>query len=104
MHRAVHMIFGYQSIDVKLASRVQLWWYLNLNHLVLRSFYYFAGIAREPNRLVEKSPGNLSHSMKLILAFPNSKLLYIYRHPIDVYTSYVKRSIIEPNARWLELT
>ena len=104
MHRAVHMIFGYKSIDLKLADRVQLWWYLNFNHLVLRSFYYFAGKARESNRLVEKSPNNLRHAIKLKLAFPNSKLLYIYRHPIDVYTSYVKRSMIEPNASWLKLT
>jgi hypothetical protein len=98
------MIFGYQSINLKLANRVKLWWYFNLNHLVLRSFYYFAGKAREPNRLVEKSPGNVSNSMKLMLAFPNSKLLYIYRHPIDVYTSYVKRSKIEAEANWTKLT
>jgi hypothetical protein len=70
----------------------------------LRSFFFFAGKAREPNRLVEKSPANLSHSMKLIFSFPNSKLLYIYRHPIDVYTSYVRRSKIETGARWTQLT
>jgi len=98
------MIFGYKSINLKIANRVKLWWYFNLNHLVLRSFYYFAGKAREPNRIVEKSPGNLTHSKKLMLAFPNSKLLYIYRHPIDVYSSYVKRSKIEREARWTKLT
>lgn len=104
MHRAVNMIFGYKSINIKFANRVKLWWYFNLNHLVLRSFYYFATKARAPNRLVEKSPGNLAHSKKLLLAFPKAKLLYIYRHPIDVYSSYIKRSKIEHEARWTQLS
>ena len=104
IHRAVNMILGYKSINIKIANRVMLWWYFNLNHLVLRSFYYFAIKARAPNRLVEKSPGNLAHSKKLMLAFPRAKLLYIYRHPIDVYSSYIKRSKIERKAKWTQLT
>jgi hypothetical protein len=104
MHRAVHKLFGDRSINFKLKNKLPLWWYFNLNHLVLRSFFYFAGKARKANRLVEKSPNNLAHSMKIIFAFPNSKLLYIYRHPIDVYTSYRKRSKIQPEKRWLKLS
>lgn len=104
MHRVLCMISGYQSINFRLANRIQLWWYLNLNHVVLRSFFYFAKEARGANRLVEKTPNNLRHSTKLILAFPKSKLLYIYRHPIDVYTSYVRRGKIESKEGWLNLS
>ena len=64
MHRAVRIIFGYKSINLRLADQVQLWWYLNFNHLVLRSFFYFAEKARESNRLVEKSPNNLRYAIK----------------------------------------
>ena len=75
---------------------------MNLNHILLRSFFYFAKKARECNRILEKSPKTQKHSPKLLLAFPKCKILYIYRHPIDVYTSYVRRSQIEAGKAWLE--
>ena len=90
-------------MNLKMVNLVPIWWYMNLNHIVLRSYFYFAKKARGVNRIVEKTPGILEHSPKLLLAFPKCKLVYIYRHPLDVYTSYVKRRQIQPGKPWLEL-
>jgi hypothetical protein len=90
MHRLL-----YPSINSKIANAVVLWWRLNLNHMILRSFFYFARKARGGTRILEKSPNNLKNAPKLLLAFPKCKMIYIYRHPIDVYSSYAKRAQIE---------
>jgi hypothetical protein len=70
----------------------------------LRSFFYHAKNARGISRVVEKTPKTHKHSSKLRLAFPKAKLLYIYRHPSDVYTSYVRRGQIESGKEWLKLS
>ena len=91
------------SVSNMLSRRLPLWWRLNLNPLVVRAYFYFARQARECNRLLEKSPDNLYHVGKLHSAFPHCKMLFIYRHPLDVYASYCKRKKNDPNATWADI-
>jgi hypothetical protein len=99
MHRVLFL--ASLSKNLRLSRRFPWWWYINLNHIILRSFYYYAKEARGCHRLVEKTPENVAHVQKLFLAFPKCKLLYIYRHPIDVLTSYRRRGQIEETkAHW----
>jgi hypothetical protein len=95
---------SYFATRIKWVAAMPLYWRLNRNHLVLRTYFYFARKARGNARLLEKTPKNLKHVPKLLLAFPKCKLIYIFRHPIDVYSSYVKRSQIEKGKRWLKLS
>jgi hypothetical protein len=75
-------------------------WKLNLSHLTVRSYFFHARLARGCRRLVEKTPTNTVNLKKLTLAFPRAQLLYIHRHPIDVFSSYRRRGRDDPNAAW----
>ena len=75
-------------------------WYANLHHLTLRSFFFHAREARGCKRLVEKTPTNTPHLRDLKRAFPRCRFLYLHRHPVDVYASYLRRAKDDPAARW----
>ncbi|MPZ73151.1 MAG: hypothetical protein GEU74_07960 [Nitriliruptorales bacterium] len=79
-------------------------WYANLSHLVVRSYFSHATRARGCARLVEKTPTNSPHLKKLTRAFPRAQLLYIHRHPLDVFSSFRRRAAADPNAQWAQLT
>lgn len=93
-----------RSFNCVLSGRLPFWWRLNLNAPVVQAYFYFASKARECKRLLEKSPGNLYHVERLRVAFPLCKMLFIYRHPLDVYTSYCKRKKIDPDATWTDMS
>jgi hypothetical protein len=63
----------------------------SLNNVCLRSFFYYAKRARDTRRIVEKTPSHIFKVPEIKSAFPNSKLIFISRHPIDVYSSFKKR-------------
>jgi hypothetical protein len=86
--------------NLALRDRSDTLWRLNLNHLTLRSYFHHAQRARRCKRLVEKTPTNTRHLMKLTQAFPRAQLLYIHRHPVDVFSSYRRRGRDDPNAGW----
>lgn len=90
------------NIPVNLAFRGTSTWtlYTNLSHLVLRSYFFHARRARGCRRLVEKTPTNTAHIGSLSRTFPNARLLYIHRHPVDVFSSYRRRGQADPGAEW----
>ena len=86
-----------------LRERVQWLWRAGLGHLVLRSFVHHATQARGVRRLVEKTPTNTPHLAKLTQAFPRAALLYVHRHPVDVYSSYRRRAAVDQHGAWAAL-
>jgi Sulfotransferase family len=87
-----------------LRDRAAWLWYANLNHLLLRSYFFHAATARGCSRLVEKTPTNTPNIAKLTKTFPRARLLYVHRHPVDVLGSYRRRAQADPNATWANLT
>lgn len=80
-------------------------WYANLNHLLLRSYFFHAAKARGCRRLIEKTPTNTANLSRLWRSFPSAQFLYVYRHPVDVFSSYRRRAKDDPAAVWAkELT
>jgi hypothetical protein len=75
-------------------------WYGNLSHLLLRSYFFHATRARGCDRLVEKTPTNTPFIAPLSTTFPKARLLYIHRHPVDVFSSYRRRGQADPGAAW----
>jgi len=66
----------------------------------------FFAVARETRgvvRLVDKTPQNTPYARHLLLAFPQARLLYLARHPVDVYSSYRRRSALDAGADWTRL-
>jgi hypothetical protein len=109
------LILGKTSLH-KILSKFQ-WvkfretvWKLNYNDLLLQLFFYYAKQARGSNRIIEKTPQHIFHIPEIKSTFPQAKLLFIYRHPVDVFSSYKKKLKVQQNLgfkyselRWLEI-
>lgn len=66
-------------------------WALAQNDALIRSFLYYAQKARMTERLVEKTPQHITLIPEIRQTFPNAKLLFMLRHPVDVFSSYRRR-------------
>jgi hypothetical protein len=53
---------------------------------------------------LEKTPTNAANLPRLAVAFPRARFLYIYRHPVDVFTSYRRRAAVDSQAGWAALS
>jgi hypothetical protein len=71
---------------------------------VARSYAFHAARARATSRLVEKTPNHIHHLDTLMRCFPAAQLLYIHRHPVDVYSSLVRRASVDPKADWARVS
>jgi hypothetical protein len=89
--------------NLMLRERSRALWFANLSHLVVRSYFFHARRARGCARLVEKTPTNTQHLGPLTACFPRARLLYIHRHPVDVFGSYRRRAVADPDAAWAAL-
>lgn len=65
-------------------------WNATASPLIVRSFFHHARLARGCDRVLEKTAGHVQHVDELLACYPRARLIYIYRHPVDVYTSYLK--------------
>ncbi len=90
------------AIPINLVIRQpRMWsWYANLSHLMLRAYFFHAWQARGCIRLVEKTPTNTPNIRALSSTFPNGQLIYVHRHPVDVFSSYRRRGQADPDAAW----
>jgi len=61
------------------------------NDLLVRSFFYYAKLARGMHRIVEKTPQHIFLLPEIKTTFPQCKLIFITRHPVDVFSSYRRR-------------
>jgi Sulfotransferase family len=77
--------------------------HVGLGPATLRSFVLHATRARGCRRLVEKTPTNTRYLERLTAAFPRARLLYIHRHPVDVYSSYRRRAAVDRAGGWADL-
>jgi hypothetical protein len=99
--RVVRLVSALNApMNVIVPRRPNWSWYANLSHLLLRSYFFHASQARGCKRLVEKTPTNTPHIAALSRTFPNAQMLYIHRHPVDVFSSYRRRGQADPGARW----
>jgi Sulfotransferase family len=88
-----------------MLSEHESWaWYLAPSQFVARSYLVHAQRARASRRILEKTPRHVEHVHKLFRCFPKAKMLYIHRHPVDVYSSYVRRGQIDPKADWARIS
>jgi hypothetical protein len=72
----------------------------NFNDFFVLCYFHIAQKTRGAKRLLEKSPNNIHYLNELLFCYPDCKMLYIYRHPIEVYASYKKRLETEGEADW----
>lgn len=109
--QAFHRVTNIKNLFRRVSNRIIWAWLIGLNFYVVRSFFYWAQKSRKCKRILEKTPGNERHVSQIICSFPKSKILFIYRHPIDVYSSYKRRLNVEMKMgkklhqlRWLRIS
>jgi len=72
------------------APRAAIWSSMK-NDLLIRSFFYFAKQSRGTQRLVEKTPKHIFYIPEIRQTFPKAKIIFVSRHPVDVFSSYRMR-------------
>lgn len=102
--------FILQKLPANAAIR-KLIFKLGLNHKLLRSYFYHAKLARGVNRIVEKTPNHIKRLPEIWATFPDAKCIFLYRHPVDVFSSFRKRLKLaqqhpdkSEKSDWLNLT
>lgn len=96
--------WGPSVVGPYLARHSTAVWKLGRNPDVVQAFFYYAHRARGGRRILEKTPYHHLYMRMMEVAFPRCRLLIVFRHPIDVYTSYRKRYQREPGAQWADLS
>lgn len=72
---------------------------------VLDLFVEHAAAVRGCRRLVEKTPTHIERAEWLLDHLPGARLLFIHRHPLGTYSSYLRRAQVDSRAReWADLT
>lgn len=116
---SLHKLLQFRNVPYKLISE-SLWfapdirakiWHLFGKDLLLRSYFRYAVEARGAKRILEKTPKHILHLPEIRQTYPDCKIIFCARHPVDVYSSYRKRLIGSIDAGidrkrlgWLELS
>jgi hypothetical protein len=88
-----------------------LFWRLYRGPTTVRRFFQIAREAREVERILEKTPAHLQRIPEIKYTYPDSRIIGIIRHPIDIYSSFRRRYQAEQQAgisadqlEWLNFT
>ena len=88
-----------------------LLWSLMKNDMLVRSFFYYAKKARRTKRLVEKTPKHIVYLPEIRQTFPSAKIIFVSRHPVDVFSSYrmrlkisIDKNIDPRDIGWLKIS
>jgi hypothetical protein len=71
-----------------------IWQHSNKKKIIIEYFNH-AQKSRQSKRLVEKTPHHYLHAHQIVWTFPNSRILWMIRHPVDIITSSIKRAKID---------
>ncbi len=81
--------------------RIPVWWWrMSGGSAIAAAYFSAAHRARGAHRLLEKTPANFVHVDELLATFPSARTVYISRHPIDTFTSHLRRTHDDPTAGW----
>lgn len=69
--------------------------HLSRRRHILRSFLFLYAQTYQARRALDKCPDNYRIFHELLAIFPQAKFLFIYRRPLDVYASMVRRGRLE---------
>jgi hypothetical protein len=94
----------YKSGLYHFLSDKPVFWRFSLNKRVIRKYFYYARQARGGKRIVEKTPRHLLEYNRILHSFPNAKIIVTLRHPVDVFSSYIRRKKRDPGSDWLNIT
>ncbi|NEO31210.1 MAG: sulfotransferase [Symploca sp. SIO3C6] len=101
----------FQKVAPKVSVLRASVWKVTQNDILIRIFLYYAKQARGMKRIVEKTPQHISRLPEIKVTFPKAKLLFMPRHPLDVFSSYQRRlkdslklGMKESELKWLKIS
>jgi len=77
--------------------RIRLKWISSSKNKIIKKFFKYASELRHCSRIVEKTPHHYLHVHQILWTFPKAHVIWMIRHPIDVFTSSIKRSKLDSN-------
>jgi hypothetical protein len=102
---ATHFLRSWQRLMKKLnlprrlrgnSPRVRgAYWRLTGGARLVRTFFAYARDARQVRRMAEKTPVDVAYIPEIKATFPSAAMIWIHRHPVDVYSSYRRRGRTE---------
>ncbi len=66
---------------------------------IIKEFFRAALAVRGAGRIVEKTPRHFLHVHQILATFPAARIIWMFRHPLDVFTSNLKRGQIDKTFR-----
>lgn len=76
---------------------VEARWKQSCRYGIIKEYFKYARESRQCKRIVEKTPHHYMHVHQILWTFPNARILWMIRHPIDIITSSIKRAKIDEN-------
>jgi hypothetical protein len=77
-------------------SHLQSNWRASAHCRIIKKYFRLAQKVRKSRRLVEKTPHHYLHVHKILWAFPNARVIWMIRHPVDTFASSLDRSNRDP--------
>jgi hypothetical protein len=78
-------------------------WAATGHPLVVRSYFHHARKGLGVTRIVDKSPNQVRQVDRILRCYPQARLIYIHRHPVDVYSSYVRLGQVDSRFQWARI-
>lgn len=88
-----HLISVVQHLRLGRSLRALAWRFTGQARRC-RAYLELAQQARQTTRLLEKTPRHIDSLPEIRATLPRAHLLYIYRHPLEVFSSYRRRLAI----------
>jgi len=108
------LLRAYDNFPIRLLGKLglrKLLWKLFRGPVTVRGFFETARKARGVGRILEKTPQHLQRIPEIRCTYPDSRIIGICRHPIDIFTSHRRRYQAEHRAgasgdqmEWLNIT
>ena len=73
-------------------KKVEYEWKRSYKNKIIKEYFSYAKRIRQSKRIVEKTPQHYIHLHQIFWTFPHSHVIWMIRHPIDIFTSSIKRS------------
>ena len=67
-------------------------WNRSPKNKIIKEYFKYAREYRQTTRIIEKTPHHYLNVHQILWTFPNSRIIWMIRHPIDIITSSIKRA------------
>jgi len=75
----------------------EILWKCSYKRKIIQKYFTHVKKSRNSKRIVEKTPRHYLHIHKILWTFPNARIIWMIRHPVEIKTSATRRAKIDKN-------